>query len=139
MKISKWFEPYKNGKPALEYKKTQRPAVYFIKENNKIVYVGMSATNLYKTLYRHFQTWNDKRAQYRSANYTRKTYDKTAKVRVIFCTALQADRLETYLIQKLKPRDNEHKYKDVPPPPPINIEKIEYIKDENIFIPDDAF
>ena len=132
MKISKWFEPYKNGKPTLEYKKTQRPAVYFIRENKKIVYVGYSTTNLYKTMYRHFQKWNDKQQE-------RKVYDKKTEVRVIFCTALQADRLETYLIQKLKPRDNAHKYTDQPPAPAVNIEKIEYIKDENIFVPDDAF
>lgn len=79
--------------------------VYLIKSDRtgKIIYVGYSATQLYKTIYRHFQTWNDRQQP-------RKTYNKTGyTVRVIFTTKTRAALLESYLINKLKPRDNKDK------------------------------
>lgn len=85
-----------------------RAGVYIIKENNKIVYVGMSKGNLYKTLYRHFQQWHH--SQQEVVTYVNKLSRNRYTVRVILCTPLQAEKLERGLIIKYKPRDNEIKY-----------------------------
>lgn len=80
------------------------PGVYMIYKGKKLLYVGFSGSNLYKTMYRHFQVWNDKQQQ--RIKFKKSGY----KVRIIFCTAAQAQRLETYLIQKLKPKFNKLQY-----------------------------
>lgn len=85
-----------------------RTGVYIVKENNKIVYVGMSRTNLYKTLYRHFQQWNHSLQEV--VTYANKLKRHRYTVRVILCTPLQAEKLERALIIKYKPRDNWMKY-----------------------------
>lgn len=108
MKISKFFPPYyeKNGVDhcTLKTDYLKKAGVYFIKENGIIVYVGHSSTILYKTIYRHFQKWDDKRSE-------RKVYNKySCTIRIITTTPTQAPRLEGYLIQKMQPRDNEIKY-----------------------------
>lgn len=113
---TRFTEPYKKNKagilkPAiqqLDYKKAQS-GVYLIKSerSDKIVYIGFSNGTLYKTIYRHFQTWNDRSRQ----RVERFTYNKTGyKVRVIFTTPGRAAILEKYLIQKIQPRDNDNKY-----------------------------
>lgn len=80
-----------------------RPGVYLVKEAGNIVYVGHSQSDLYKTMYRHFQSWQDP-TQYRA------TYPKTGpSVRVVLTTAAQAPRLEAALIRKHRPRDNQQK------------------------------
>lgn len=100
-----------NGKPnikSLDYKKKQS-GVYFIKNNKEeIVYVGFSSTNLYKTIYRHFQTWNDNRPN--EVKEKRYVYPKEYKVRILFTTPEKATILEKYLIKKMQPRDNREKY-----------------------------
>ena len=104
---TKWNFPYKiTGRtrkvniPGLTQK---GKGVYIIKdaETGIIMYVGKSGNNLYKTLLRHFQSWNDKRQQ-------RFTYEpEYSKVRVIYTnTQKQADVLEELLIKKYKPSDN---------------------------------
>ena len=111
---TKFIEPYrKEGdryRTNLDFlcSKCNNAGVYFIKSNrtDEIIYIGYSAANLYKTIYRHFQEWNDKAQQ-------RFTYSKTGyTVRVILTTPARAALLEKYLIQKFQPRDNELKYKD---------------------------
>jgi hypothetical protein len=91
--------------------------VYLIKENDKLVYVGVSTVDLYKTLYRPFQTWTD--TNYRTQKVRpasdRVTYKERMKrkrytVRIVFCTPKQAERLEKMLIIKYQPRDNAIKY-----------------------------
>ena len=79
--------------------------VYFIKEGDEIVYVGYSGSQLCKTIYRHFQTWNDSKTE-------RFVYNsKKSKVRIIFLNnKSRAEALEKYLIKKLLPRDNKNKY-----------------------------
>ena len=108
---TKWFPPYvvKNNKlkPNLRIgAKKFNTGVYLVKDakTNNILYVGYSGSNLYKTMYRHFQVWNDKQQQ--RIKFKKSGY----KVRIIFCTAAQAQRLETYLIQKLKPKFNKLQY-----------------------------
>ena len=75
MKASKFFTPYykknNNLKCSLDHSKVKdKTGVYLIKQDSKIVYVGYSIGSLYKTIYRHFQDWNDKAQD-------RKVYDKT--------------------------------------------------------------
>lgn len=108
MKIKKlfkthWFAPYvlRNGKlkPNLKLLSEQfKTGVYFIrdKKTQKIAYVGYSGSNLYKTIYRHFQRWVD--GQYRA------TFSKGAgwQLQIIFCSPKQAQRLEEYFIKKYK-------------------------------------
>jgi excinuclease UvrABC nuclease subunit len=91
--------PYRDNKI---FYTAQLPGVYVIYKNEKIVYVGYSSYNVYKTLYRHFQSWYDetqKRIVY-SKN------DPRIKVRVVYCSPTKAKKLETALIFKHKPKDN---------------------------------
>lgn len=116
MRVFKYYPPYKpNGRT--NFPETQKKAgVYLIKENGKLVYVGYSSNDLYKTLYRHFQVWTEQ--MYRGGpREPRLTYIKKMKrnhytVRVILCSQPQAARLEKALIIKYKPRDNSIKYEN---------------------------
>ena len=85
--------------------------VYIIKENNKIVYIGQSGSNLYRTILRHFQSWND-RTQAR-VTYINKLSKNKYKVRVVFVPPNKALQLERDLIAKYKPRDNPDKIQQV--------------------------
>lgn len=104
---TRFVAPYANGKINLPVcPRCAQTGVYFIKSNRtgKIIYIGYSASNLYKTISRHFQTWNDKSQQrfvYGRDHYT---------VRVIFTNAERAALLEKFLIVKHNPRDNKMKY-----------------------------
>jgi excinuclease UvrABC nuclease subunit len=81
--------------------------VYAIKKNNRIIYVGYSGTNLKKTLYRHFQNWNDREQE-------RFVYPKTGlKVKIYQAGKITAPKLEKFLIDKYKPKDNKLKYKSL--------------------------
>lgn len=104
IKKSTFENPYE-GKRTTFLNTQFKSGVYLIKkkDSGKIVYVGHSKNNLYRTLYRHFQKWthSQKVITYSDPNqYT---------VRVILTTPTQAARLEAYLIQKYNPVDNEHK------------------------------
>jgi len=107
MKKFKFIPPYQQGKTT--YPETiGKSGVYLIKENGKLVYIGMSGINLYRTLYRHFQAWHHK--QQEVVTYQSRMKQNKYTVRVILCTPAQSARLERYLILKHKPRDNENKY-----------------------------
>lgn len=96
--------PYTNGKPT--FKKRRQPGCYLIFKHGELRYVGYSGADLYKALYRHFQTWND-------STQVRVQYTNLAgiTVRVIYTnTKQQASRLEKALIIKLKPTDNPQQY-----------------------------
>lgn len=103
---SKWFRPYKKGKTILPNKYYDRAGVYVIrsKQTKKPIYVGYSSNNLKRTLYRHFQIHNDR--------YSRRfVYDKNKyEVRIYRTGAKTANRLEKFLIDKLKPKNNRAKY-----------------------------
>jgi len=117
MKRSRYFEPYglKNGewKPTLSDKWNEKQAgIYFIREQGtaKPIYIGMSKTQLKKTIYRHFQQWDDSKY---NKNEKRIVYEKTGyEIRFIYCTPIQAARLEKYFIQKTQPRDNQQVYEN---------------------------
>lgn len=110
LKKSKLKEPYKSH-PYFMVHRTSFPkrnsaGVYLIYKNDVLRYVGFSRSDVYKSLYRHFQKWNDRKQQ--RVVYENKT---GIKVRVIYCnTGANADRLEKALIIKLKPKDNIDKY-----------------------------
>ena len=58
-----------------------------------------------KTLYRHFQNWNDREQD-------RYTYNKNGyKVKIYQATKNTAPKLEKFLIDRYKPKDNKLKYK----------------------------
>lgn len=118
IKKSRWIDPYlycrKNGCRSnikLPYSTTIQKnvsGVYLIKNKStgKIVYVGSSRTQLKKTIFRHFQKWEENGEK-------RKTYPKFGyKIRIILSSPSQAERLERYFIAKLNPKDNKNKYKD---------------------------
>lgn len=96
--------PYNNGRT--RFNKRGRPGCYVIMKNGRPLYVGFSASDLYKTLYRHFQSWNDPK-QVRAVYNPN---DEAIRVRVIYTnTPKQAAALERALIVKYEPRDNTQK------------------------------
>ena len=108
MKKTRFTKPYnKNG--STKFPDRKRAGVYLIKSDSssEIVYVGSSESDLYKAMYHHFNTWNDKQME-------RATYDRNrVTVRVVYCTPAQAITLERALIRKHQPRDNSQKYENL--------------------------
>ena len=110
MQKTNFHKPYKTrrGKRINAFRHSYfkgKAGCYIIKRGIKIVYIGYSSSDVYKTMYRHFQSWNDKTQK-------RVTYPKTAadlKVKIVLCTPRQAPRLESALIRKHKPKDNTMK------------------------------
>jgi hypothetical protein len=108
-KITTLVKPYTNGKPTL--KRLYKPGTYIIyKETGAdkprvAVYVGFSASNVYKTLYTGISSPGTIAAQVRT------TYSKTGpyKVRVILSGPKTAEKLERLLLSKLQPKDNPRK------------------------------
>jgi hypothetical protein len=98
--------PYdKNGRT--NFKLRDQPGVYVIFRGKKVIYVGFSKTNLYRTMYRHFQTWNDKTKQYRMLI---KNLDNI-KIAVIYCKGAKlAKLLENALILRYRPELNLNIY-----------------------------
>lgn len=111
LKATNFFKPYnQDGSYNL---KTTGTGVYIIKKNDRVLYVGLSLTDVRNTLYRHFQKWTDKRTNWtkKSQMYERITYEGQNRnmflVKVIFTpTKSEAQILESLLILKLKPIDN---------------------------------
>jgi hypothetical protein len=95
----------KNGTKKTTFPLRNFAGVYLIYENTVLKYIGYSGTDLYKTMYRHFQTWKDNKQ-------VRVVYNwKNTKVRIVYCkTAKQADTLEKASILKYKPIDNTIQY-----------------------------
>lgn len=105
---SRFFKVYINNRinPALGINSgSPSPGVYLVKQGEEITYVGFSGYNVYKTLTRHFQSWED--GQHRTTFKNRNSNNITA--RVIKTTAAQAANLEKALILKYKPRHNKNK------------------------------
>lgn len=120
MKRSRWFDPYfppregKRDTPQMsDTWLSKKSGIYFIrhKATRAVVYVGMSSSQLKKTIYRHFQEWNDRARKALWGDIKRKSYPKQGyEVRFIYCSPTRAAKLEKYFIQKLQPKDNEQKY-----------------------------
>lgn len=101
MRKTKFFEPYDKNKKCT-FNQRNKKGVYIIKKAGVVRYVGLSYNDLYKSMYRHFQEWNDKQQ-------TRTTYKnlKDITIRVVYCsTNTQVMKLENALIHRYKPTDN---------------------------------
>lgn len=109
MKKFKFLPPYKKEGKTTFPATRGRSGVYLIKEAAQLVYIGMSSTNLYRTLYRHFETWN---ADQEVTSYKKRLTKYKYTVRIVLCSPAQAVRLERALIIKYKPRDNHERYKN---------------------------
>lgn len=108
------FDPYitqqGQARPRIVYnditEKTK--GLYFIidKQDKELVYVGysFSANTLYKTLYRHFQSWQDKK-QYRFT-LPKQGYE------IVLCLSdnPRIAEMEKYYIQRYRPRGNAIQY-----------------------------
>ena len=99
------INPYnEKGKPT--FKKRNVKGVYIIRNKKEILYIGYSGTDLYKTMYRHFQKWVD-------YSQVRVEYKHISNLKIdiiLTSTKLQASRLEKALIIKYKPKDNPDQY-----------------------------
>lgn len=110
IKKTKWFSIYnENGSTNLGFTKGKK-GVYIIKELNQIVYVGYSEHDLYKTITRHFQKWNDEQQPERISYSNQKEFIDF-KIRVILCDDKRLADLEKGLIMKYAPRDNKLHYR----------------------------
>jgi hypothetical protein len=102
--------PYSaSGKSNLGFTQ-KKTGVYIIREKMrgqryKTVYIGHSTGDLYKTISRHFQDWNDKEQPERVTYKKFFAYRKYI-VQIGFCHAKQVLPLEAALIEKYQPRDN---------------------------------
>ncbi len=104
-------KPYTpDGKTNFRYT-SSKSGVYLIYKNDKIVYVGFSGADLYKTMYRHFQSWTDNTQ--RRVTYNAKRKNSPYTVRVVLTSPVRASKLEKELIKKHKPKDNDQNYQDV--------------------------
>jgi len=118
-----YTDVYKNGLPnlPLDHKKKQT-GCYIIRNRftKSIEYVGFSGSDLYKTIYRHFQSWKDSKQK-------RVVFDKSGyQVKIIFATKEKAKYLEKYLVLKLKPLQNDDKFQ-------YFISDVEETKAEKVF------
>lgn len=103
---TKIHSPYNtvNGKQKTFFSERFTSGVYIVYEGKKIVFVGFIGSNLYRKMYRHFQSCASSR-QYRAIFNKNKH-----KVRVIYCTPQQSWDLEKALIMKHKPNFNDNSY-----------------------------
>jgi len=107
MKVSNKFKPYTKGKPT--FKLRGRPGVYIIFDNTAVRYVGYSAHDVYKTMYRHFARWQERNHQHITYSPT----NENIRVRVIYTnTAAQAYKLESAARKMYAPTDNPQKNTD---------------------------
>ena len=102
--------PKDNWQPAYIGKKTtkrhafKKPGLYFIKVDDKLVYIGMSRKNIYHALYRHFEKWDDHPARVIFP------FRDNLQVRVLITHAAEA--YERRLIKLFKPKLNKFLYDD---------------------------
>jgi hypothetical protein len=92
---------------------TKCAGVYMIKENNNIVYIGMSQSDVVSALYRHFYEWKDVRQYANRVTYFDKLHKKKYTCVILATTKQQAPLFEQSMIITLKPRDNREFYEDV--------------------------
>ncbi len=101
----------KNGTKPYGIKGTaNKPGVYLIKENDNLVYVGMSRSNLEKALYRHFQHWKSWRQ--RRVSYKSTLTEHKYTVACITTEKEAAHPTEKAYILQFNPRDNFDRYEE---------------------------
>ena len=107
------IKPYitKNGKKHTAANLRNVGGIYIIFDlNGNAKYIGMSANNLYKTMYHHFQSWADR-------TQIRITYNpEKVKIAVCYCTDVEKIyKLEKSLIIKYRDKtklDNPNQYRE---------------------------
>lgn len=125
-KKTNWFEPYTfppfagNGKVSKTLQAARgKSGVYLIRDKNKnVVYVGMTTSDLYKTVTRHFTGWSKPHTQHRVELDIWKGYE----VKLFYVNKYRAREIECHYIVKYDP--------------PLNVQKscIDFLK-ENEEIP----
>jgi hypothetical protein len=123
VKISniEFVAPFTSLNSASYYKKrtlahhAKQAGVYMIKEDDRIVYVGMSQSNVVSSLYRHFYSWSDRgyNRNRHHVTYFNKLDDHDYKVVIITTSKEDAPRFEQSLIITLNPRDNIEQYTNI--------------------------
>ena len=104
----------KNGGRKISYPEIKQQAgVYIIKENDIVVYVGMSSSCAIKACYRHFYVWNDKRGNHYRTTYINQLETHTYTIMLMPMDKTQAGDFEKAMILALKPRDNRQTYQKV--------------------------
>jgi len=112
-----WYKAYKKTKKGTLKPNPHIPwvrtccGVYLIRsrKTKKIKYIGHSKSDIYKTMYRHFQDWDDP-TQYR-ATYSPGYYE----VGLIPTKKERVEKLERYLVSKMRPEDQKVYYEDYNP------------------------
>ena len=74
--------------------------------------MGQSQNNLYRTITRHFQDWNDSKSPDR-ITYRYRMARNRYTVRIVFVSPSRALKLEEMLIRKHRPRDNAAKLNEI--------------------------
>jgi len=104
MKLSRWKKPYINGKANGLYQYNGLSGLYFIKEYQRIRYVGKSNSNLYVTFTNHFPTKNRKEENQIRHFYCRN--NPAIRAKFLLCPHEKIHDLEIYFINKFDPCDN---------------------------------
>jgi len=127
--------PYRpNGQAT--YRERNRTGVYLIQEHeirppfktaSKIVYIGYSVNDLYRTMYRHFEEWNHTGQEVVTYFDHLKNPKLKYTVRIVHATPKKAAALEKALIKRYKPRDNARKYEAEPLTPYEQDTKYDYL------------
>jgi heterodisulfide reductase subunit A-like polyferredoxin len=111
--------PFISNKSAGVYKRrtlahhNKKAGVYMIKENENIVYIGMSQSCVVEALYRHFYEWNDVRQYANRVTYFNKLHKHNYQVVIMVTTKQEAAKLEQSMIITLNPRDNRERYEEI--------------------------
>lgn len=114
-KVKRVYKVVKGKKVTTIKNLVNKSGVYAIYKNGKLVYIGHSQKNLYKTILRHFQVWNDRQRKGGEA-FERVVYDWTVcAVKIALTTPARAYAVERALILKIKPKDNPLKYEQYQP------------------------
>lgn len=90
-----------------------RPGIYIIAcgSTNRILYVGMSKSNVVESLYRHFYPWSPHARQPVNKRVTYLDHEtKPYLCQIIECRRDEVIQIERALIVSLSPRDNTEKY-----------------------------
>jgi excinuclease UvrABC nuclease subunit len=106
--MDNWQLPYINNKTTKRFS-YKKPGIYLIRNKitKVITYIGMSKSNVYKALYRHFENWKDE--HYRVVYLDWHNFE----IWVILCDYSElAINTERRLIKRFKPADNREFYED---------------------------
>ncbi|MCU0440275.1 MAG: transmembrane domain-containing protein [Raineya sp.] len=130
-----FFEPYNSkGKTQFSQIADEKKGLYLIRKSgsDQVLYVGHSLSNLYKTIYRHFQSWEWRDPQQYRVTYPKSGYEVAL---IILKDDSKIQDLEKYLIYKLDPPDNAQKYEYYEK----QNEDIEEQNPEEVYVPEEVY